>query len=319
MYLKPNIYRGFSIFHLVSGILGLISAISAVVSYSRIINSDRLFGFISLDFLSPDLSSAISVYTGIVSFVLIITALLSLFFSYMEFSSMFQFADLIEHDQNGQDVPLRKRPFVFPPKVYQNFGLVIFSINIVCLIIVSIVLIISKSIVSEVFVAVPLIPLAIISLNLLVIYITYYMRYKAFGDVLEVATEADQKNPSVLTKENLKENKTGVLRGWGTFLFVCCFLVTITLIIGIILIIRFLPEELHFGLIFSLVLSWIITIITYSITSCYYDNLAMMLERKLIKYDLITNRNKSVKCSNCKRNVSGDANYCSVCGTKTNK
>ena len=128
--------------------------------------------------------------------------------------------------------------------------------------------------------------------------------------------DKDQKNPSILTKESLKENNTNILRGWGTFLFVCCFIVTIAIIVAIVLILRFLPEEFHFTLIFSLILSWIITIITYAITSCYYDNLAIMIERKLIKYNLIKNTNKSVKCPNCKRNIPGDSNFCSVCGTK---
>ena len=169
------------------------------------------------------------------------------------------------------------------------------------------------------FVAVPLIPIALVALDLAVVYITYYMRNKAFGDALEVAMDSNQSNPSAATKESLKENKTGMLRAWCTILFVCCIVFTILVIVGIILIVSYLPKELHLFLILSIIPSWMITILSNAVNGCFFDNLAMMIERKLIKYNLLKNANKSVKCVNCKANVPGDASYCSSCGTKTNQ
>lgn len=315
MYIKPKIYRGFSIFVLVSGMLGFLSSVVSCAFYFNASNYKKILG-IPVEVLPDETRQALFTYVGIIGVALIIVSAITVIFNYMDFSSMFQFADLIEHEERKDDRPVNKRPFVFSPKAYKNFGTVIFTINFVIFLFVIIGIIIAKSIANSVFVALPLIPIGFIALDLLVVYITYYMRYKAFGDVLEAAMEPDQKNPSVMVKENLKDNKTGVLRGWGTFLFVCCFLVTILTVTGIILTAVFLPKETHFILIFYIVVSWIISVISLSITSCFYDNLAMMLERKLIKYDLIRNANKSVKCKNCGATVSGDANFCSTCGTK---
>ena len=287
MYTKPTVYRAFSIYRLVTGILSFLSAITVSIIYSGIGTSGKLFGLPMSAFLPSEAVSAITVFFWVIAVFLILSSMVSLFFCYMDFSSMFQFADLIEHDLRGINAPIRKRSFVLPPKAYKGFGTVIFTIYFIIGMLTSIVLIIAKSITNKVFVAMPLIPLGITALYIFIIYITYALRYKAFGDVLEVAMEPDQQNPSATVKESLKENKTGILRGWCTALFVLCIVYTIVSIVSIVLCACYLPRPLNTILIIPIVISWITTVITFAVIGCFFDNLAMMVERKLIKYNLI--------------------------------
>lgn len=286
MYIEPKVYRGFSVFRLIMGILGFLSTIVFGIVYFHPDNYDKILG-IPTELLPDDLSRFLYTYLGIMGVVMIITSAIALLFSYMDFSSMFQFADLIEQEQRKDDRPINKRSFVFAPKTYRNFGTVIFTINFIVSAFAALGIVIANSIANSVFVAVPLVPISLMALYLFFVYITYCMRYKAFGDVLELAMEPNQNNPSVAAKESLIDNKTNLLRGWGTFLFACCFLVTALAIASIVLIITVLPVELHFILILISVISWILSIINLFVTSCFYDNLATMIERRLIKYNLI--------------------------------
>lgn len=287
MYTKPTVYRAFSIYRLISGALAFLVSIAFGIIYGIIGTSGKIFGFSFRDILPSELGNAITGFFWIISVSLILTSVISFFFCYMDFSSMFQFADLIEHEQSGSNLPIKRRSFVLSPKAYRTFGTVMFTINLIITFLSSLVLVIVKSVACKVFVAIPLIPIVILGLYLFIIYITYSMRYKAFGDALEIATEADQNNPSAQIKESLQENKTGILRGWCTTLFVLCVIVTILTVLGIVLVACNLPAPISIFMIVFMVISWLITIITYAINGCFFDNLATMIERKLIKYNLI--------------------------------
>ena len=286
MYTKPTIYRAFSIYRLVSGALAFLFSVVSGIIYGIAGTTGKLFGLSFMEYLPAELSSFISGFFWVMSVVLILTSAISFFFCYMDFSSMFQFADLIEHEQRGINAPIRKRSFVLSPKAYKAFGNVVFTIYMILCFISAVVVIIVNSVAHDIFIAVPLIPIAIMGLSLFIIYITYAMRYKAFGDVLEVATEADQNDPSAQVKESLQENKTGILRGWCTTLFVICVILTILTIVSCILIACNLPAPISIIAIVVMIVAWFVSIITNAVTGCFFDNLATMVERKLIKYNL---------------------------------
>lgn len=287
MYTKPSIYRAFSIYRLVTGAISFLSSFALSILYA-IIGSKGAFLGLSLASVIPDDSFfANSIVAWILCVVTILVSAVSFFFCYMDASSIFQFADLIEHDLSGTKTPLRKRAFVLPPQAYKKFGTVIFTICFIINMISAIILVIAQSIALKAFLAVPVIPLALMALYVFVIYITYAVRYKAFSDAFEVAMERDQDNPSDSVKESIKENKTGILRGWCTTLFVICVILTILTITACILIAVKAPAEFKLPLIIPIIIGWLVTIINNAAIGCFFDNLGMMIERKMIRYKLI--------------------------------
>lgn len=273
MYLNSKIYKVYSILVLVFTVIGLlVSLFSGLAPLGKI------------EKLIPGASDIFTIFRAILIFL----SLLSLFFSYVEFSSMYAFGDMIEHEQSNSSHPMIKKSFIASPKFYRSFGSAIFIIYFITAILSSIILIISASVSKQYFIALPVIPLVGIVVSVILIYITYQAKYSAVGDLLEVTTSPEVDNA---LKDRLSENKPRLLRGYCTFLFVMAILSLIAVVF--IVIFAFSYIESLFGTVFAvsltvgLIIYEAILFVSAAITGCYYDNLGKMLEHYLIKYKLI--------------------------------
>ncbi len=273
MYTRPIIYKVYSIIVIVFAALGFIGSIVSGFSFTSMLS--RYFPFFN------GLSSTIMV-------LLVIVSLLSLFFSYIEFSSMFTFAEMIEYESSNSMYPFEKKPFVLPAKFYKSYGSVIFYITLFLQAIVIIATIISASIEKQAFICLPVIPIAISLLSLVLTYIVYYAKYKAFADLLTIV---NQKEVDSATKESLKENKPNLLRGYCAFLFVIAIISAIAIIA--LTIFMFNPVSSVLGTGGAIAVSAIyisigvLLFLSLSVTGCYFDNLAKMLEHHMIRFKMI--------------------------------
>lgn len=275
MYTRPIIYKVYSVIIFAFSIFSFLGSIATL--------------FIPFDTL-PDLGSLASVINTaavIIKIGLLISALLTLFFAYTEFSSMFCFADMIDYEKSGAVFPFEKKNFVMSANVYRKFGTVIFYINMVIALISSIVCIISYSIVKQAFIALPVIPLLGITFSTVLVYIQYFCKYNAFSDLLDVVSV---KNPTNQMLDRLKTNKPNTLRGFCVFLYVIAIIFSVAVIISLFLLGgQIFSLNIYAGIflsVFIIVCSALI-VLSLSVTGCYYDNLAKMLEHYMIKYKMI--------------------------------
>lgn len=275
MYTRPIIYKVYSVIIFAFSIFSFLGSIATL--------------FIPFDTL-PDLGSLASVINTaavIIKIGLLISALLTLFFAYTEFSSMFCFADMIDYEKSGAVFPFEKKNFVMSANVYRKFGTVIFYINMVIALISTIVCIISYSIVKQAFIALPVIPLLGITFSTVLVYIQYFCKYNAFSDLLDVVSV---KNPTNQMLDRLKTNKPNTLRGFCVFLYVIAIIFSVAVIINLFLLGgQIFSLNIYAGIflsVFIIVCSALI-VLSLSVTGCYYDNLAKMLEHYMIKYKMI--------------------------------
>lgn len=275
MYTRPIIYKVYSVIIFAFSIFSFLGSIATL--------------FIPFDTL-PDLGSLASVINTaavIIKIGLFISALLTLFFAYTEFSSMFCFADMIDYEKSGAVFPFEKKNFVMSANVYRKFGTVIFYINMVIALISTIVCIISYSIVKQAFIALPVIPLLGITFSTVLVYIQYFCKYNAFSDLLDVVSV---KNPTNQMLDRLKTNKPNTLRGFCVFLYVIAIIFSVAVIISLFLLGgQIFSLNIYAGIflsVFIIVCSALI-VLSLSVTGCYYDNLAKMLEHYMIKYKMI--------------------------------
>ncbi len=275
MYTRPIIYKVYSVIVFAFSIFSFLGSITTL--------------FIPFNTL-PDLGSLASVINTaavIIKIGLLISALLMLFFAYTEFSSMFCFADMIDYEKSNAVFPFEKKNFVMPANVYRKFGTVIFYINMVIALISTIVYIISYSIVKQAFIALPVIPLLGITFSTVLVYIQYFCKYNAFSDLLDVVSV---KNPTNQMLDRLKNNKPNTLRGFCVFLYAIAIIFSVAVIISLLLLGgKIFSLNIYAGiflLVFIIVCSALI-VLSLSVTGCYYDNLAKMLEHYMIKYKLI--------------------------------
>ncbi len=275
MYTRPIIYKVYSVIIFAFSIFSFLGSIATL--------------FIPFDTL-PDLGSLASVINTaavIIKIGLLISTLLTLFFAYTEFSSMFCFADMINYEKSGAVFPFEKKNFVMSANVYRKFGTVIFYINMVIALISTIVCIISYSIVKQAFIALPVIPLLGITFSTVLVYIQYFCKYNAFSDLLDVVSV---KNPTNQMLDRLKTNKPNTLRGFCVFLYVIAIIFSVAVIISLFLLGgQIFSLNIYAGIflsVFIIVCSALI-VLSLSVTGCYYDNLAKMLEHYMIKYKMI--------------------------------
>ena len=269
MYTRPIIYKVYSVIIFAFSIFSFLGSIATL--------------FIPFDTLTDlgSLASVINTAAVIIKIGLLISALLTLFFAYTEFSSMFCFADMIDYEKSGAVFPFEKKNFVMSANVYRKFGTVIFYINMVIALISTIVCIISYSIVKQAFIALPVIPLLGITFSTVLVYIQYFCKYNAFSDLLDVVSV---KNPTNQMLDRLKTNKP------NTFLYVIAIIFSVAVIISLFLLGgQIFSLNIYAGIflsVFIIVCSALI-VLSLSVTGCYYDNLAKMLEHYMIKYKMI--------------------------------
>lgn len=273
MYLNPKIYKIYSVIVLAASVLSAIIGIFNIVSISSFINR---------------LIPAASQFTALIIVLFTVLSLLSLFFSYVEFSSMYAFGDMITYVQSDRINPMAKKPFIAPPSFYRSFGTAIFVIYFIAGMISALIMTTADSIKTHYFIALPLFPLILITLSIFLSYVTYYIKYKAIGDLLELSTTGEATSA---LKERIAENKPRMLRGYCTFLFVLSIIFLIVSAIALIFV--FEPLASVFGTGFAVgctigfIFFAIIIFLEMAVTGCYFDNLGKMIEHYLIKYKLI--------------------------------
>lgn len=273
MYTRPIIFKIYSIIVIVFAILGFISSVTQL--------------FIPNDLLSSLIPSLEAVLT-IIKIVSVIASMITLFFGYMEFSSMYTFADMIKHENNNNAFPFEANCLTLKPKTYTTFGLIVFSIILLSQVIsIGLIVIITSSELKQ-FIVLPLLPVFLCMLFVLFAFITYYLKYKAFGTLLEILSSNE---PSKTTVDELKYIKPSMLKGFGIFLLVISGILTIGLIVALIKIFMIIIGLFEVGIAIAfcfgvLVLGAIIILLTV-VLSLYYNNLAKMLEHYMIKYKLI--------------------------------
>ncbi|MGN0452802.1 MAG: hypothetical protein ACI4GZ_03265 [Ruminococcus sp.] len=278
--MNPKIYKVYSIVVLVVSILSAIGSIlGTIVSISNaVFISNRITSFL------PDISNLVVVI--LVLYTLL--SLLFLFISYVQFSSMFTFGNMINYVQSNRTSPMKKHAFVASPSFYRSFGTTLFIICFVLGIISFIIMTIFDSVKIKYFLAFPVLPMIPIVISIVFTYINYYVKYKAFGDLLEICLTGEATRAQ---KDRLAENKPRILRGYCTFLFVVSIIYLIAIAVTAFFI--FNPIESLFGtgiaIVFTIyiIFSALVTYAEIAITGCYFDNLGKMIEQYLIEYNMI--------------------------------
>ncbi len=272
MYTKPIIYKVYSVIVFALASLGFLGSVIYAAFGAEILKS-----------LLPDRIGAVIYIT-----TMICAAFISLFFAYVEFTSMFTFAQMIEHEESRSPYPFRRMGMVFPPKFYKVFGSILFYVPLVVDFIAAIAMVISYSVTKKAFLAIPLIPLAIMLLSLLLTYITYYCRYRTFGDLLELKSS---NNVSINTVNSLAENKPNVLRGYCIFLYILAIICFIGSVVSLFFVASPIAAVAGTGAAVAacvgIVIYAIVLFMAFGVIGCYYDNLAKMLEHYMIEYKLL--------------------------------
>lgn len=284
MYTNPKLFKTSSIILLVIDCLSALLCISVAMSFPSALNNT------GLNLIYPE---AIGIITIIASILLYAFAAVNLFFAYMRFTSMFTFGNLISRELRGDSSPFKTKGFFgMSASGYQKFGYIVFLIELIAAFISALILVISASVNTKSFITIPLIPIAVMGLHLFLTYITYYIKYRTFGDLLSVA----KNNSKMLTTpqlESLKNTKTSILRGYCIFMFVMCIVNVIATITMMILGLYFMPSLGFSGAAISvlyvigLIFICCVSTLSYIAEGCMFDNLSRMAERLMIKYNLI--------------------------------
>ena len=279
MYARTIIYKIYAVILLVGAILGTVSSLS--------------FALFSFGDLFAFLPSSITTIINVLKFISVIIALLSFFFTYVEFSSMFALCDMIDYEKSNSTQPMIKRGFIFSGKVYRTFGTVIFSISFLVTVIACLVIIISSSVEHSTFICVPLIPILVYVFPLIFTYICYYVKFKSIGDLLDLTTANTVTSVNIMA---LKENKPSLLRGYCTFLYVLDIIQVIAFIILMFIVFGTICDAVGTGyaLVVVVILSVveIINFISIGIVGCFFDNIAKMVEHYQIKYKVLGKEEK---------------------------
>lgn len=274
MYARTIIYKIYSIILLVSGVLGGLYAIFATIPTIQ-----------KIPVLTP-----LRDYVVLFEFLVIISALLSMFFAYIEFSSMYGFTDMINHENSNSIHPMVKKSYVLPAKVYSVYGMVVFAIVTVVSVISCLAIIIGTSIATGTFISLPLIPLAIIIAVNVLYFINYFVRFKSFAVLLEITTAPKMNEP---LKQKLGELNPKWLRGYCVFLAGFCAVAAIAFIVGLFFVVEPLfaffgaNTGVAVGILIGSIISVIISLICIGIFGCYVDNMAKMVEHYQIKHKII--------------------------------
>lgn len=273
MYTRTIFYKVYSVATIVLSIIGIISTflffVPVIGEMGKVI-----------PFLSP--------LTTVIQAGVVILSIFSLLFSYMEFSSMYAFADMIEYEKRNSLQPMIKRVFIFSGGTYRKFGFVITVIATVINVISVLVTVIATSIEKGCFICVPVIPLLITAITILFFFVHYYARYKAIGDLLDIVTTG---NITTQMKSRLKEDKPLLLRAYCWVMLVVGILAFIAYVV--IAFIAFQPLITLFGIgtaIFAIAIEMIFGIIQVMcifLFGCFVDNIAKMVEHYQIKHNLL--------------------------------
>ncbi len=159
---------------------------------------------------------------NMVSFLSFIYSLISFFFMYIEFSSIYSFSDMLEHDRRGVTGVFRKKAFVFSPKFYKSYGFVIFIVCCIFMVLLSIAGIVVSAVLKTNIIF-TFSSILILAFCVLQMYITYNLRYKAFSGLLLLFETGDD--------SELRNQKPHFLRMYGAFAVVISIISIISLVV----------------------------------------------------------------------------------------
>lgn len=284
MYTSPKLYKVMSVILLVIDCIGALSLIGSGISLSNIL------GIPGLNTYVPEAVNSLATAISIIFYVIVPVLL---FFAYIKFSSVYTFANLIERERREDFTPYRGKGLLnAPASLYQKFGYAIFLIELLVSLVAAVAIIIMSSVATNSFVTVPLIPIICLAIGVFFTYATYYVRYKTFGDILDVAKNKNGEL-TAMQAENIRKANTGILRGYCVFMFIMCVISVIAAIVGSVLSFVFIAPLFEGAVFFAiyitlgLILSCAMNIADFATTGCFCDNLARMAERLMIKYNLI--------------------------------
>ncbi|MGN1131413.1 MAG: hypothetical protein ACI4RL_00795 [Ruminococcus sp.] len=180
-----------------------------------------------------------------------------------------------------------KKFYHLPFKLFRGYGIAVMTVVSTIYVIAYIVLVIVQSIRTSSFISLPLIPLLFAFLTILLTYITYYVKFKAIGDLYELHST---KNESDIFKARFKENNPNLMRGYCIFLYIMAIILVIAFIVIMFLTVGDLFEILDTAYailsIIGLIILCVIEVICMAINGCYFDNIGKMLEHHMIRFKM---------------------------------
>ena len=258
MYTKPIVFKIFSIVMFVLTCIGVVYGLITMIAATVAAASGSVVG-------------------TIVSWVIfIVSAVVAVFFGYVNFTCLFTFGRMVAHEQKNDGTPF-SRGIAFSGKFYKGFGTVVFYIALIITIIdlVYVVLSASWGTLGVGVIVLPIVYIAIMVGMTLLVFVTYNTKYTTFGTLLNIKTT---KEPAFMDLEALKDTNPNTLRAYCTFLF---YLDMIGLLGSLVLMLFIDPVVCLwlFGI-------FLVCLLPFGITGCFFDNLAKMQEHYMIKYKL---------------------------------
>lgn len=231
------------------------------------------------------------------SLLSLICSLISFFFIYVEFSSIYSFSDMLEYDRKGISGTFKRKSFVFSPKFYKSYGFVIF---VICCILMSISSIagIVVSLVLKTNIIFTLISILIFAFCVLLMYITYNLRYKAFSGLFSLFETGDD--------SELRNQKPHYLRMYGAFSIVMFVISTVFLLVLSVVSITAVTTvfglwKILFGLICFLVL--VICCVPLLVNCMLYIDMADMTEKYMTRNSIGRKEIKAEKELNSAKSI----------------
>lgn len=270
MYTRPIIFKIYSI------IMFLLSIAFPVILLWQVLSGAGS----SLAEGSPLSGASISV--GAIVVISVVFSCVLLLVAYAEFTSMFTFANMIEHEKLGDRLPFKKSGIVASPRFYSAFGTVLFIITFIMSIgsfiynTIVLILALSAGIISVWrFILLMLLYIVLCAVYIVIGYIRYYCQYRTFATLLDLKRSV---SPTDGVIQSLGKINPNYLRAFCVALYV----------FGLVLIAISLLSILFIGGAgLVLTIFAVILFIPMGIIGCFTDNLAMMQEHYMIKYKLI--------------------------------
>lgn len=172
MYSRPTVYKIYSI----------VSAIFAIYTFIQcIINA-----FILPVGLFSNIQAVANLLTT-TKIIMIVFAVINLFFAYMDFSSFYCFSKLVDYDLQSKEQGTVLPGFILPPNVYKMYGKILYWLSVICFLL-SIIVSIAIGVSTGVFIALPL-TILISGIGIPLLYFTIYTRYTKIAELMASLNE----------------------------------------------------------------------------------------------------------------------------------
>lgn len=262
MYVKPLLYRVYSVIKIVISLISFVFSIVAIVRINDVVK------YISDNFISID-------YIGVLTIVLaIFVAVISLLSALIEFFAMINFAELIDYERSKYKVIVKK---VLPAEVYKIYGIIMFTLNTIFVILGSISLIVTNKLVGFLHVVSTL---AIVAGTVLAfaLYYVHYLRYKSICTLMKISVGDN----AMQTDGDLASIKPEYLHIYCNFLWYVFIIFSIVSVIFVFISFGTFKALLGVSGAFVAVAVWILfailELIEISILGCFADDIGTMVE-----------------------------------------